>query len=106
VTGDEGKVTTKETMVMVINRLGSKVSITNETETVENRDGEMQSLLATTSSSQAATHLRVTRADHNLQIETEAGGKSYEKIVPITGLIVGPKGIERLSRENLKRKER
>src|ERR1700738_4236504 len=101
--GDDGKVITKERMTMVINRLGNKVSITNETETVENRDGEMQSLVATTSSSEAATHLRVTRADHALQIETEAGGKSYQKKVPVTGLIVGPKGIEKLSRENLKK---
>jgi hypothetical protein len=30
------RVTTKERMAMEINRLGSKVSITNETETVEN----------------------------------------------------------------------
>jgi len=102
--GEDGKVTTKEKMAMVINRLGNKVSITNEIETVENRDGEMQSLVATTSSSEAATHLRVTRADHTLQIETEAGGKSYEKKVQFTGLIVGPKGIEKLSRENLKKK--
>ncbi len=34
---------------------------------------------------------------------TEAGGKSYEKQIPFTGSIVGPKGIERLSRENLKK---
>jgi hypothetical protein len=101
--GDEGKVTTKEKMAMVINRLGNKVSITNEIETVENRDGEMQSLVAITSSSEAATHLRVTRAEHALQIETQAGGKSYQKKVPFTGSIVGPRGIEKLSREKLKK---
>ena len=101
--GTDGKVTTKERMVMEINRLGSKVSITNETETIENRAGEMQSLVATISSSQAATRLRVTRSDEALQIVTEAGEKSYEKKVPFTGTIVGPKGIERLSRENLKK---
>lgn len=99
----DGNVTTKERMVMEINRLGSKVSITNETETVENRGGEMQSVVATVSSSQAATRLRVTRSDGALQIVTEAGEKSYEKKVPFTGAIVGPKGIERLSRENLKK---
>ena len=101
--GTDGNVTTKERMAMEINRLGSKVSITNETETVENRAGEMQSVVATISSSQAATRLRVTRRDEALQIVTEAGGKSYEKKVPFTGTIVGPKGIERLSRENLKK---
>lgn len=101
--GANGNVTTKERMAMEINRLGSKVSITNETETVENRAGEMQSVIATLSSSQAATRLRVTRSDGALQIETEAGGKTYEKKVPVTGTIVGPKGIEKLSRENLKK---
>jgi hypothetical protein len=103
VTGADGNVTTKERMAMEINRLGSKVSITNETETVENRDGEMQSLLATMSSSEAATRFRVTRADHALQVETEAGGKSYQKKIPLTGVVVGPTGIEKLSRENLKK---
>ena len=88
---------------MEINRLGSRVSITNETETVENRAGEMQSVIATISSSQAATRLRVTRDDGALQIETEAGGKTYEKKVPFTGTLVGPKGIEKLSRENLRK---
>ena len=101
--GNDGHVTTKERMAMEINRLGSRVSITNETETVENGAGEMQSLIATMSSSQAATRLRVTRSGTALQIETEAGGKSYEKKVPFTGSIVGPKGVEKLSRENLKK---
>lgn len=101
--GADGNVTTKERMAMEINRLGSKVSITNETETVENRAGEMQSLVATMSSSQASTVLRVTRSGEALQIVTEAGGKSYEKKIPFTGSIVGPKGIERLSREKLKK---
>ncbi|MCA1658944.1 MAG: transglutaminase-like domain-containing protein [Verrucomicrobiaceae bacterium] len=101
--GTDGNVTTKERMAMEINRLGNKVSITNETETVENRAGEMQSVVATISSSQAATRLRVTRDETGLQIETEAGGKSYDKKIPITGSIIGPKGVEKLSRENLKK---
>ena len=100
--GADGQMTTKERMAMEINRLGSKVSITNETETVENRAGEMQSLVATMSSSQASTRLRVTRSDNALQLVTEAGGKSYEKTIPVTGPIVGPKGLEQLSREKLK----
>src|SRR5688572_2667105 len=99
----DGNVTTKEQMVMEINRLGSKVSIQNETETVENPAGEMQSLVTTMSSSQASTRIRVTRGSEALQIVTEAGEKSYEKKIPFTGSIIGPKGIERLSRENLKK---
>lgn len=101
--GADGNVMTKERMVMEINRLGSKVTIATDTETAENGAGEMQSLLATTSSSQAATRLRVTHTDGALQIVTEAGEKSYEKKIPVTGTIVGPKGIEKLSRENLKK---
>ena len=88
---------------MEINRLGSKVSITNETETVEDRAGEMQSLVTTMSSSQASTRLRVTRSGEALQIVTEAGGKSYEKTIPFTGSLLGPKGVEKLSREKLKK---
>ena len=103
VAGANGNATTREKMVMEINRLGNKVSITNEVETVENRDGEMQSLVATMSSSQAATRSRVTRSDNVLKIETEAGGKSYEKKIPFTGAIVGPRGIEKLSRGALKK---
>ena len=101
--GADGQVTTNERMAMEMNRLGSKVSITNETETVENAAGEMQSLIATMSSSQAATRLRVTRSGDGLQIVTDAGGKSYEKKIPFTGTLLGPKGVERLSREKLKK---
>ena len=103
VSGADGQVTTKERMAMEINRLGSKVSITNETETVENRAGEMQSLTSTMSSSQASTRLQVTRSADALQIVTEAGGKSYEKKIPVSGSILGPKGVEQLSREKLKK---
>jgi Transglutaminase-like superfamily len=103
VASSDGNVTTREKMAMEINRLGNRVSITNEMETVENRAGEMQSLLATMSSSQAATRLRVTRGDNVLRIETEAGGKSYEKKIPFTDVIVGPRGIEKLSRDALKK---
>jgi hypothetical protein len=45
----------------------------------------------------------VTRAEHVLKIETEAGGKSYQKEIPFTGALLGPKGIEKASRENLKK---
>ena len=100
--GADGNVITREKMIMEINRLGSKVSISNETETVENSAGEMQSVVSVMSSSQAATRLRVTRSNEALRLETEAGGKSYEKQIPFTGTILGPKGIERLSREKLK----
>lgn len=101
--GKDGHVTTRERMAMEINRLGSKVSITSETETVENGAGEMQSVVASMSSSQAATRLLVSRTDEGLRVETEAGGKSYEKKIPAIGTIVGPKGIEKLSRETLKK---
>ena len=36
-----------------------------------------------------------------LQLQTEAGGKSYEKKIALTGPVLGPKAIEKLCRERL-----
>ena len=40
----DGKVRTKETMALELNRLGSKVSMKTESETVETNDGTVESL--------------------------------------------------------------
>ena len=98
----DGKVRTKETMALELNRLGSKVSMKTESETVEGTDGTVESLTGSVSSSQAATRVRATRVEGAFQVETEAGGKSYQKKIPLTGPVLGPKGIEKVSRENLK----
>lgn len=99
--GNDGSVITRERMVMEINRLENRVTIESDTETAENSEGVMQSVRATLSSSQAPTRIRATRADGVFQIETEAGGKSYTKTIPATRAILGPKGIEKLSRQEL-----
>jgi len=102
VTTSDGRVKTKETMSLEMNRLGSKVSMKTESESVESKDGALESLAGSISSSQAATRVRATRVNAALEVETEAGGKSYQKKIPLAGLVLGPKGVEKLSRENLK----
>ncbi len=102
VTGADGKVRTTEIMSLEMNRLGSKVSMKTESESVESNDGALDSLNGSISSSQAATRVRATRVNAALEVETEAGGKSYQKKIPLSGLVLGPKGVEKLSRENLK----
>lgn len=102
VTTADGKAKTKETMSLEINRLGRKVSMKTESESVESNGGALESLTGSITSSQAATHVRATRVNATLEVETEAGGKSYQKKIPLTGLVLGPKGVEKLSRENLK----
>ena len=97
----DGKVRTKETMVLELNRLGSKVAMKTESETVEASDGTVESLTGSVSSSQAATNVRATRVEGAFEVETEAGGKSYQKKIPLTGPVLGPKGVEKLSRDRL-----
>ena len=98
----DGRVRTKEVMALEMNRLGNKVSMKTESETVEASDGRLESLSGSTSSSQATTRFRARHLDGALQIETEAGGKSYEKKIPLLAPVLGPKAIEKLSREKLK----
>jgi len=102
VTTPDGKVKTKEIMSLEMNRLGSKVSMTTESESVESNDGALESLTGSISSSQAVTRVRATRVNAALDVETEAGGKSYQKKLPLKGPVLGPKGVEKLSRDNLK----
>lgn len=97
----DGKVKTKETMALEMNRLGSKVTIRTESETLEGSDGTVEAVNGSVSSSQAATVTRAVRAENGFEVETEAGGKSYRKTVPVSGTVLGPKGVEQLSREKL-----
>src|SRR6187431_2295376 len=73
VTTADGKVRTKETMALELNRLGSKVLMKTESETVEGTDGTVESLTGSVSSSQAATRVRATRVEGAFQVEIEAG---------------------------------
>ncbi len=102
VSSADGKVRTKETMALELNRLGSKISMKTESETLEATEGMVESLTGSVSSSQAVTNVRASRVEGAFEVETEAGGKSYQKKIPLSGTVLGPKGVEKLSRENLK----
>ena len=99
----EGNVATAEAMHLEMNRLGSKVEMKNESQSFENAQGELQSLKSSTSSSQTSTQTSVQVLGDHLALTTTAGDKTYRKSIPLTGSILGPKGVERLSRENLRK---
>ena len=88
---------------MVINRLGSSVSLKTEATTDENASGEFLAQdLNRVDVGRTDRDTRVRRVGNELKIETEAAGRKYEKSVPCEVRVVGPHGLASLSRAALK----
>lgn len=98
---DGGGSRTREVMRLTINRLGSKVSIETDATSDESPAGELVALEVSAALGSEPVKTRVLRDGQNLRLTTEAGGKSYDKSIPVSERLLGPAGVRRLSREKL-----
>jgi hypothetical protein len=98
----DGKLSTIVEMVIVINRVGSKVEIRTSSVSKESTDTHFIGIQNESSSSNQSTRLEVTASDGSLMIRTTTGGKSYDRKVPYTGALIGPEAARRMTLAGLK----
>ena len=98
----DGNISTSIEMVLIINRMNSKVEIRSKTQYEESKGGRLLAIKSESSSSNQATLMEVAVGDASLHVRTATGGKSYDREVPFSGALVGPDGMRRMSIAGLK----
>jgi transglutaminase-like putative cysteine protease len=100
--GEAAVLATDSTLKMVLNRLGNKVEIESVSHTEETPEGRLKSVAYEMRASVLSTKTRAVVKDGLIEIRNEAGGKTYARTIPFTGVLLGPEGVRRLSLERLK----
>ena len=100
--GEAAVLATDSTLKMVLNRLGNKVEIESVSHTEETPEGRLKSVAYEMRASVLSTKTRAVVKDGLIEIRSEAGGKTYARTIPFTGVLLGPEGVRRLSLERLK----
>ncbi len=94
---------TESAMVMVINRLGSRVDLGVSSRTEEGPDGKLRRTASETKASALAMKSEAAIGSGTIEVRSEAGGKSYTRTVPYTGELIGPEAMRRMSLARLKK---
>jgi hypothetical protein len=100
--GPPGAFVTESEMKMVLNRLGSKVEIGLLSRAEESSEGRLLSVAYEMRASEMSTKSRAVVGNGRIEIQSEAGGKSYSRTIPYTGVLLGPEGVRRLSVEKVR----
>jgi hypothetical protein len=100
--GPGGLYVSESEMKMVLNRLGNKVEIGSLSRTEESAEGRLLSVAYEMRASMLSTKSRAVIGNGQIEIRSEAGGKSYMRTIPYKGILLGPEGVRRLSLEKIK----
>jgi transglutaminase-like putative cysteine protease len=84
-------------LLMVINRLGSRVELSVTSRVEEAPDGRIRRTSSETKASTLVMKSSAVVGDRTIEIRSEAGGKSYVRTIPCGGELLGPEGLRRRS---------
>ncbi|HEX2695477.1 MAG TPA: transglutaminase-like domain-containing protein [Acidobacteriota bacterium] len=98
---DPALVRTTDEMTIVLNRLGSKVTMSSTSDSRESGKGELQSLVSELSFSSQTVRTEAAIARGEVVVTTSSGGSPFVKRLPFSGVLLGPEGIRALSRGGL-----
>lgn len=101
--GPGGGFTTETLMVMVINRLGSRVDLSVSGRIEEGPDGLLRRTGSETKASALVMKSAATMGDGTIEIRSESGGKSYTRSIPFKGPLLGPEGLRRRSKAEIRK---
>jgi Transglutaminase-like superfamily len=99
----EGGTATSVESDLIFNRLGSQLEMKSTAQYNETSEGRLMGVVSDMSSSQQTTHMTVRVNDGSLQISTTAGGKTYERSAPFTGLLMGPRAARQMVASRLQK---
>jgi hypothetical protein len=93
---------TDSTMIVVLNRLGSRVEIGFLSASEETPEGLLRRVIYEMTASNQATKSEAVISEGKIEIRNESGGKSYTSTLNYTGELYGPEGMRRLTSAGLK----
>jgi transglutaminase-like putative cysteine protease len=100
--GDDAALTrTTDEMMIVLNRLGSKVTMSSTSESWESAAGRLKRLVSELTFSSRTVRTEVEIARGEIVVTTSSGGSPFVKRLPFSGVLLGPEGIRALSRDGL-----
>ncbi len=88
---------------LVINRLGTRVEIKSNSHYEESAESKLLGVSSEMSSSNQSTGMNVAVQGDSLLIHITSGDKSYDRSVPVKGVVVGPEGVRLLTISGLKK---
>jgi hypothetical protein len=98
----DGDLETKQEMMMVIGRLGSKVVVKATRDLIESPSGELRTIDSEISSSLQSTNVHAKITAKAVEIDSTVGGKQYHRSIPTEEKLLGPEGARRLGVEKLR----
>ena len=101
VAGDPAPVRTDDEMLVVLNRLGAKVTMSSSSVSRETAKGELASLTSDLTFSSQTVRTEAKVAPGEIVVTTSSGGSPFVNKLPYAGVLLGPEGIRLLSRERL-----
>jgi transglutaminase superfamily protein len=94
---------TKGSQRLVFRRLGASITLWSKSFVREDGSGEVLSLRGESSSSNAVTINEGVVTGATMRLKVTTGSKSYERQVPLTGRLLGPAGVAKLTTSGLLR---
>jgi hypothetical protein len=98
---DPALVRTTDDMMIVLNRLGSKVTMSSSSVALETGKGALVSLVSELSFSSQTMRTEAKIVPGEVVVTTSSGGSPFVKKLPYSGVLLGPEGIRVLSRDRL-----
>jgi hypothetical protein len=98
----DGGLTTKSEMLVVLNRLGSRVELGFVSDSEETPEGLLKRVRYEMAASEQSTKSEAVISPGKIEIRSESGGKTYSSALAYTGELYGPEGIRRLTAAGLK----
>jgi len=95
-------VTTRSRMLVVLNRLGSRVEIGFDSESEETTDGLLRRVLYEMTASSQSTRSEAVIAEGKIDIRSESAGKTYTSALSYSGDLYGPEGVRRRTESGLR----
>ena len=98
----EKGLTTNSEMLVVLNRLGSRVEIGFVSASEETPEGLLRRVRYEMTASNQSTKSEALISEGKIEIRNESGGKTYTSALNYTGELYGPEGIRRLTAAGLR----
>jgi transglutaminase-like putative cysteine protease len=94
-------VRTTDEMMIVLNRLGSKVTMSSTSDSWESAARGLKRLVSELTFSSQTVRTEAAIAGNEVVVTTSSGGSPFVKSLPFSGVLLGPEGVRALSRAGL-----
>ena len=89
-------------MFLALNRMGSQVVMETNVVALENADGRLREVDLTTKMSEQSTTTHVAFGAAKAVMTTRAGGRSFDRTIPVDGELLGAEGVRRATLVSLR----